>query len=57
MNQVLKFGKNAEIRVLRTEKISTVVDSDSELCNDIVLRTEKISTVVDYCNGIIQHSF
>ncbi len=34
-------------QVLRTERISTVVDTVGAIANALVLRTERISTVVD----------
>ena len=43
--------------VLRTKKISTIVDAVSYNQGGFVLRTKKISTIVDYfCNGA-QHEF
>ncbi len=43
--------------VLRTEKISTVVDESTSKINIKVLRTEKISTVVDSTVFTVKNMF
>ena len=52
MNKALGFGDNAEIRVLRTKRISTIVDSTEKVVF-IILRTTKISTIVDNMIALI----
>ena len=41
------IGQNAEVRVQKAKKISTVVDRKQKLRQNIVQKAKKISTVVD----------